>query len=442
MNVALGLDWVAARRAFTTPGPRRALAAVLACGALILVCGQIAIAARQLLSHAPGGLAGSGWRLSLAALGGGLVVLAVLGSGALILARRNRGQGARGPQGAAMAVVPTALVMWLLLGLVAERTVWARAERDLDGSLGSWSARVAPTPAERFIAAQPGGGRVLSIGDHANRALAAGLDAVDGYETVYPLRYHELFGALIAPHLETNAAIRKYYEGWGNRAYAFGPELDHPIADLIGVRWLYVNGAETVDPAFTKRFSSGSVTVYENPTAFPRAFLVHRIALAPDRSALQAMLGQASSDDLRTTAYLAAADATGVTGSGGPPDPADRAVLVADAGDRVVVDTDAASPALLVLADTFASGWVADVDGESAPIVPADDALRGVAVAAGDHRVTFSYRPVPTIVGFVVAALTGLVLLAWVGVDIARRRHDQARIPTAPAASAESDAGP
>jgi len=65
---------------------------------------------------------------------------------------------------------------------------------------------------------------------------------VDGYETIYPLRYHELFGGMIAPHLDLDPTIYRYFHAWGNRAYAFGPELSRPIANLLGVRWLEVAG--------------------------------------------------------------------------------------------------------------------------------------------------------------------------------------------------------
>jgi hypothetical protein len=60
-----------------------------------------------------------------------------------------------------------------------------------------------------------------------------------------------------------------------------------------------------------------------------------------------------------------------------------------------LVEIETASPrgGYLVLSDTFRPGWIAEVDGESVPILRALTAMRAVAVPAGDHRVRFLYRP-------------------------------------------------
>jgi uncharacterized membrane protein YfhO len=111
--------------------------------------------------------------------------------------------------------------------------------------------------------------------------------------------------------------------------------------------------------------------------------------------------------------YLAAADAGGLSLPGGPPDAADGATIVTDTPDRVAVAPRAQRPGALVLADTFAAGWVADVDGTAATIVPAYDALRGVAIPAGEHRITFTYRSEPTLIGIGLALMAAVIFAAW-----------------------------
>lgn len=75
------------------------------------------------------------------------------------------------------------------------------------------------------------------------------------------------------------------------------------------------------------------------------------------------------------------------------------------------METNAAAPAFLVLADTFYPGWRADVDGARTPIHLTDFALRGVAVPAGRHTVTFAFASAARRVGFL-QSLVSLVIAA------------------------------
>lgn len=61
--------------------------------------------------------------------------------------------------------------------------------------------------------------------------------------------------------------------------------------------------------------------------------------------------------------------------------------------EKVEIETRSPRDGFVVLADTFRPGWVAEVDGIARPILRAQWAMRAVAVPAGEHRVTFSYRP-------------------------------------------------
>jgi hypothetical protein len=84
--------------------------------------------------------------------------------------------------------------------------------------------------------------------------------------------------------------------------------------------------------------------------------------------------------------------------------------------DRVEVLTQASQPAVLVLADAYYSGWSARIDDQPADILPANVALRAVAVPAGEHRVVFEYRTPHLKLG-VAATVLGLLaccaLLVW-----------------------------
>jgi uncharacterized membrane protein YfhO len=78
--------------------------------------------------------------------------------------------------------------------------------------------------------------------------------------------------------------------------------------------------------------------------------------------------------------------------------------------ERVVVETQSAAPALLVLAEAWYPGWTATVDNAPAPCVPANAWMRAVEVPAGTHRVELRFRSRWLGPGALLALLTAGVL--------------------------------
>jgi uncharacterized membrane protein YfhO len=66
---------------------------------------------------------------------------------------------------------------------------------------------------------------------------------------------------------------------------------------------------------------------------------------------------------------------------------------VRDDPERVELRCHAPGRGYVFLADTFASGWSATVDGTVGEIVPAFVAFRAVPVEAGEHTVVFAFTP-------------------------------------------------
>ena len=117
-----------------------------------------------------------------------------------------------------------------------------------------------------------------------------------------------------------------------------------------------------------------------------------------------------------------------------PLGPAEAAIRH-DSPNRVVVETKAGRTAWLVLNDTYGPGWEARIDGHRAPVLRANGLVRAVAVAAGNHRVEFAYRPISVALG---AALSLLALSVAAWLLFARRpaREDAEGYPERPSISA------
>jgi MFS family permease len=152
--------------------------------------------------------------------------------------------------------------------------------------------------------------------------------------------------------------------------------------------------------------------VLENPTAFPRAWVVpHAATLAAGKE--RETLGTA---DFTRTVLIA----------GEPPPSPPAGPTTARVADyrpnRVAVRLDGPGGGFLVLADVWFPGWVCRVDGAEVPVYRANHAFRAVAIPPGVKEAVFSFEPRSYRVGWWVsmAALVAIVLaiLAW-GLTIA-----------------------
>jgi hypothetical protein len=309
-------------------------------------------------------------------------------------------------------VVTGPLLLIFLVGLVGESATYARGERYLQPGLSTYADNMTVDPGQAYIAKQSKGdlARTLTIGFPTNRTLNAGLYDAGGLQPIYPLTYHDLLGVLTAPHLNTNAADWRSFNWWGERAFPFGPELDYPVADLMGVRWIWTWNYQLQDPRLVSRFRYRAITVYENLAVFPRAFVVNQVKAYASEPALLSGLAAADDAQLRDVAF--AVQGEGVPDLSGPS--ASSYVKVSRySPDRVDLWVQSSAPGLLILTDTYAPGWTATVCGSSAPIYRVYAAYRAVSLPGGTCTVTFKYRPLFTYAGFVSGGFTALGLIGF-----------------------------
>lgn len=148
----------------------------------------------------------------------------------------------------------------------------------------------------------------------------------------------------------------------------------------------------------------------------PLARLFPRAELIPDGTALT-HLDTGPRPSLRRAALVESGDAPAAL-------PASDfapvlAQLVAYRRNRVDLSVAAPAPGILVLAENYAPGWHALIDGSAVPVFRADHMLRAVVVPAGTHRISFLYKPrghVPLLVAFA----TALAVLVAFAVHAAR----------------------
>ncbi len=164
------------------------------------------------------------------------------------------------------------------------------------------------------------------------------------------------------------------------------------------------------------------ITLYSNDAAMPRAFLVDRWRVAPEVVSAASVMTENDFSPLRECVVLPQGDSLNYLavalpeGRGDREKPADGAVLGSctietDTAERVAVEVDAPRAAILVLADTAASGWRARVNSTNTPLLKVNGLFRGVVVPSGASTVTFVYRPISFYAGVVVTAVALVVLV-------------------------------
>lgn len=203
-----------------------------------------------------------------------------------------------------------------------------------------------------------------------------------------------------------------------------GPQpLMRPLLDLTAARYVVVveDPKVPVDRSWLVPLDTSGdrrLTLYENPAALPRARWVPGATLVEEPARLLGFLADRRVDPRRTL-LLEAPPPSGFLGAPGAA--ADGAVVFErNDPEHLVLRVRAPAAGFLQLADQYAPGWTATVDGAPAPILRADYLFRAVEVPAGESVVEFRYRPTIVLAGGAVSAATVASLL---GIAYWRRRR-------------------
>ena len=78
---------------------------------------------------------------------------------------------------------------------------------------------------------------------------------------------------------------------------------------------------------------------------------------------------------------------------------------------------------LLFLSVPYSEGWSAKVDGESAEIVPIQDALMGIRLGKGSHEISLSYTPAGFREGAMISACSAVFILLFIAVPAICRHN-------------------
>ncbi|MEZ5330564.1 MAG: YfhO family protein [Thermoanaerobaculia bacterium] len=271
-----------------------------------------------------------------------------------------------------------------------------------------------PAPVHGYLASRDPRYRVVAV-DYAtpdNSEMVFDLATPTGYDYV-----SRRAAAMLRPFVIRHRATGGSFSGRRVARADLGRRLS-----LLGVRWVLVDrrsavvGAMRRSPHLQRVYDDGAVTVFENASALPRAFLVP-LAGAREMGDAEQLERIGAADFVPDWEVLVPPGALepwrGHRALRRRPRPLPHPEAAIGI-DRVAVETDAGAAAALVVSQLYDGGWEASVDGEPAPLLRVDYAFQGVLLPRGPHRVELVYRPFSVRLGMVVSALSLVLLVVLV----------------------------
>jgi hypothetical protein len=160
----------------------------------------------------------------------------------------------------------------------------------------------------------------------------------------------------------------------------------------------------------------GNVSVFENARVLPRAWLATGELVATSEEQLRIIRTGKVPDGSPWNPLeiaLVESSAGAVSKKGGDPPQRSVAEVTRHEPNWLEVKTDSAIPAILVLSENHYPGWRALGDGKSVRILRVNYNQRGIALPAGQHVITFRYRPRSVVAGMTISLVSLALLLIW-----------------------------
>ena len=272
---------------------------------------------------------------------------------------------------------------------IAEVFAFARMQRTTFDS-----AQLAQPQLRKFLSEHPGDFRILDLWN-PNGAMAMSAFDAWGYDPGVTRRYAELinWSEGVEPAAATNYVTFRHFQ---------------PLLSMVRLKYVVVR-------------ENGMMALHQvTSPPLPRLELVGTYQIHRGRDEILHAMGQSSFDPRKevileqapTPAPIAAA----IQG---------RASITREGTDFVEVEADVASPSILLVTDAWAEGWRATPLAGSAQnqyqLMPANSALRAVALDRGKHRLRLEYAPLAFRIGAVISALAWI---AWISAAVLLWRRE------------------
>jgi hypothetical protein len=265
---------------------------------------------------------------------------------------------------------------------------------------------------------------------NANFGMIEGIRETSGYESLSLQRYAE-FCAYLETEGEPSYEIP--FVGW--RRWE-SENVNPRMLNLLGARYivedkgrdLYDEGKppKKMPSGFKlKKVFSGTINIYENPDALPRAFFSTKVEVIGDRRNVLERLAD-SGFDYRNKIILEEEPEPAHLPLEASDKNAKADVVVKAPGEaRIDIIADVPASGFILVNDVFMPGWRARVDGMETKIYRADYLFMAIPVDVGKHSIEVEYSPAGFRAGVWISAISTVLLGLGLAIDLARTRTKQ-----------------
>lgn len=225
---------------------------------------------------------------------------------------------------------------------------------------------------------------------------------IDSYDSIHDQHIETLLNALNTQSTGTHTPKRSTFSG----------NYKSKSMNLLSPEYIYTLGQELIEPRFKLILREGKTRLYQNTSAYPRAFLTKDIEIITEKNQILqnilefSKLGERSAiieQPIQLSPQKLSQDST---------------VHIVDyQPNQVTIQTSANTDSFLVLNDSYFPGWKAYLDSEnqSIEILRTNYAFRGVKIPPGEHLITFIYQPQSFQIGKNISLITLISLLTYIG---------------------------
>lgn len=194
-------------------------------------------------------------------------------------------------------------------------------------------------------------------------------------------------------------------------ANVWGMDIFSPRGkNFFGVR--YYLGRDAQNPQQIKRWESpNGITIFENPSAYPRVWSVHTASAVRSLSEARQKFSSEEFNPLEEAFVInSPAPALERCAPG-----SDDVKMQVHQPNHVQIAATLGCSGLVILTDSWFPGWRATVDGKPVGIQEVDGGVRGVVVELGMHVIDMKYRPWSVIIGCALTLLAAavVVIVSW-----------------------------